>query len=102
MAIQVTSDLVTSEGFLLDGTFAYLNIYLLNDAWVNISYFKSEDDWRNGFQPLNVDLPSRVGLDLTAQEFWGGNLVTLIHDKCVSEIEKRTGAKTCAIVTTEE
>lgn len=101
MAIQVNADLVTSEGFVLDGTFAYLNIYLLSDAWVNISYFKSEDDWKNGFQPLNLDLPSRVGLDLTAQEFWGDGLITLVHEKCIGEIEKQTGEGTCTIVTTE-
>lgn len=98
MAIQITANIVTNEGFEVSSAFAFLNIYLLNDNWVNISYYKSEDAWRNGAQQLNVSLPSRVATNLTLEEFWGNGLVTLIHEKCITEIETQTGADSCEIV----
>ena len=98
MAIKVNSSITTNEGFVVDGAFAFLNIYLVNSNWVNISYFKSEEDWTAGAQSLNVNLPSRVGLDLTNEEFWSTELITNIHNKCVAEIEVQTGEGTCTIV----
>jgi hypothetical protein len=98
MAIQITATITTNEGFVVDSAFAFLNIYLLNDNWVNISYYKSENDWKAGLQSLNVNLPSRVSTDLTLAEFWGNGLVTLIHNKCIAQIEETTGAGTCEIV----
>jgi hypothetical protein len=44
MAIQISATITTNEGFVVDSAFAFLNIYLLNDNWVNISYYKSEND----------------------------------------------------------
>lgn len=101
MAIQVNSKLVTNEGFALDGAFAFLNIYLLNDDWVNVIYYKSETDWQNGAQPLNVELPARVALNLNATEFWGDELILGIHTKVLNVIESETGVGTCTIITTE-
>ena len=98
MAIQVNTKVVTNEGFEVNGVFAFLNIYLVNDNWVNISYYKSEADWKAGLGSLNINLPSRVSTNLTVQEFWGEYLVTLIHEKCIAEIETVTGANTCVIV----
>lgn len=102
MALSINKTLTTAEGFEVSGAFAFLNIYLLNDNWVNISYFKSEADWLSGKQSLNLpELPSRVGTDLTVAEFWGDGLVSLIHDKCIAKIEEVTGEGTVSIVTTE-
>jgi hypothetical protein len=98
MAIQVNATVTTNEGFVVNSAVAFLNIYLVNSNWVNISYYKSEADWTAGAQSLNVNLPSRVGLDLTVTEFWSPELITNIHEKCVAEIELQTGAGTCTIV----
>jgi hypothetical protein len=46
-------------------------------------------------------LPSLVNAELTATEFWGNDLATLIHNKCITAIEEVTGADTCEIVTLE-
>ena len=45
MAIQVNATVTTNEGFVVNSAFAFLNIYLVNSNWVNISYYKSEADW---------------------------------------------------------
>ncbi len=99
MAIQVNATLTTSDGFTVNGAFCYVNIYLVNGSWCNLSYFKSEADWAAGKQPINVDLPSRVSLDLDATQFWAANLVTNIHETCIAEIETTTGADSCEILT---
>jgi hypothetical protein len=102
MALSINKTLTTAEGFEVSGAFAFLNIYLINDNWVNISYFKSEADWLSGKQSLNLpELPSRVSTNLTVDEFWGDGLMTLIHDKCKVQIEEVTGEGTVSIVTTQ-
>jgi hypothetical protein len=102
MAIKVSTPLETSEGFTVNECFGFLNIYILNDSWCNISYFKSEADYASGKQALNLpNLPSRVSLDLSAETFWGTELATNIHEKCIVDIEAVTGSGTCAIVTLE-
>jgi hypothetical protein len=102
MALSINKTLTTAEGFEVSGALGFLNIYLLNDNWVNISYFKSEEDWKAGKQSLNLpELPSRVSTELTVEEFWGDGLATLIHNKCLSKIEEVTGEGTVTIVTTE-
>lgn len=102
MALSINKTLTTAEGFEVSGALAFLNIYLLNDNWVNLSYFKSEEDWKAGKQSLNLpELPSRVSTDLTVEEFWGPALATLIHEKCQEQIEAVTGEGTVSIVTTE-
>jgi len=102
MAIKINKPLTTSEGFTVNETFGFLGIYILNDSWVNIAYFKSEADYLAGKQSLNIpELPSRCGLALDAQEFWGTDLMTNIHDQCITQIEAVTGAGTCTIITLE-
>jgi hypothetical protein len=102
MALSINTSLTTAEGFEVTSAFAFLNIYLINDNWVNISYFKSQEDWVAGKQSLNLPtLPSRVSTNLTVDEFWGDGLMTLIHDKCITEIETVTGAGTVTIVDTQ-
>jgi|LakMenEpi03Aug12_release.lakeMendotaPanAssembly.Ray.scaffolds.fasta_scaffold482944_1 hypothetical protein len=102
MAIKINKPLETSEGFAVDTCFGFLNIYLLNDSWCNISYFKSEADYVAGKQSLNLpNLPSRVSLSLDAETFWGTALAESIHEVCVTDIEAVTGAGTCEIVTLE-
>ena len=101
MALKINTTVTTDEGFEVSNAFGYLNIFILapESNWVNISYFKSEQDWKDGKQPLNVsELPSQVQTELTSEEFWGNALATLIHDKCKSKIEEVTGDNTTTIV----
>jgi hypothetical protein len=98
MAIQVNATLTTTDGFTVNGAFCYVNIYLVNGSWCNLSYFKSEADWAAGKQPINVNLPSRVSLDLTTAQFWAPDAITNIHETCVAEIEATTGSGTCEIL----
>lgn len=102
MAIKVNKPLETSEGFTVNECFGFLNIYILNDSWCNISYFKSEADYVAGKQALNLpNLPSRVSLNLDAETFWGTELATAIHETCITDIEAVTGSGTCTIITLE-
>ena len=101
MALKINTTVTTDEGFEVSNAFGYLNIFILapESNWVNISYFKSEQDWKDGKQPLNVsELPSQVQTELTSEEFWGNALATLIHDKCKSKIEEVTGANTISVI----
>jgi len=101
MAININTTVTTDEGFEVSNIFAYLNIYILSPEsnWVNVSYFKSQEDWTNGKQPLNAsELPNQVQTELTSEEFWGDGLATLIHNKCKSKIEEVTGSDTTTIV----
>lgn len=103
MAIKISKELTTQEGFTVTECFGFLSIYLLNDAWTNVSYFKSEADYLAGKQPLNIEeLPSRVGLELTAAEFWGTTLASDMHATVKTAVEEVTGADTVTIVTLEE
>lgn len=92
MALQINTTITTDEGFEVSNAFGYLNIFILapNSNWVNLSYFKSEQDWIDGKAPLNVNsLPNQVQTELTTSEFWGDNLALLIHEKCKAKIEKQ-------------
>ena len=103
MAIKISKELTTQEGFTVSECFGFLSIYLLNDAWTNISYFKSEADYLAGKQPLNIEgLPSRVGLELTAAEFWGTSLAADMHADVKTAVEAITGEGTVTVVTLEE
>ena len=102
MALNINTTITTDEGFEVSNAFAYLNIYILapESNWVNVSYFKSKSDWETGKAPLNVNtLPSNVQTELTASEFWGSELATLIHEKCIVKIEEITGPDTVTIDT---
>ena len=102
MALNINTTVTTDEGFEVSNAFGYLNIFILapGSNWVNLSYFKSEQDWIDGKQPLNVsELPNQVQTELTKEEFWGDGLVTLIHNKCISKIEEVTGKNSVTIVT---
>ena len=101
MALNINTTVTTDEGFEVSNAFGYLNIFILapESNWVNISYFKSEQDWKDGKQPLNVsELPSQVQTELTSEEFWGDSLATLIHNKCKSKIEEVTGTSTISVI----
>ena len=101
MALQINTTITTDEGFEVSNAFGYLNIFILapNSNWVNLSYFKSEQDWIDGKAPLNVNsLPNQVQTELTTSEFWGDNLALLIHEKCKVKIEETTGENTVTII----
>lgn len=101
MAIQINTTITTDEGFEVQNAFGYLNIFILapQSNWVNLSYFKSEQDWIDGKAPLNVNtLPNQVQTELTTAEFWGDSLALIIHEKCVVKIEKITGENTVTII----
>lgn len=101
MALQINTTITTDEGFEVSNAFGYLNIFILapNSNWVNLSYFKSEQDWIDGKAPLNVNsLPNQVQTELTTLEFWGDNLALLIHEKCKAKIEETTGENTVTII----
>lgn len=102
MALNINTPITTDEGFTVDNSFAYLNIYILapQSNWANVSYFKSQLDWETGKAPLNVNsLPSVIQTELTNQEFWGTQLAIVIHEKCLLQIEKVTGPGTVTINT---
>ena len=102
MALQINTTITTDEGFEVTNAFGYLNIFILspNSNWVNLSYFKSEQDWLEGKAPLNVNtLPNQVQTELNSVEFWGSNLALLIHEKCQTSIEAVTGPNTVQILT---
>ena len=101
MALQINTTITTDEGFEVSNAFGYLNIFILapNSNWVNLSYFKSEQDWIDGKAPLNVNsLPNNVQTELTTSEFWGDNLALLIHEKCKAKIEETTGENSVTII----
>jgi hypothetical protein len=101
MALSINTAVTTDEGFEVSNAFAYLNIFILDPQsnWVNISYYKSEQDWIGGKNQLNIrNLPTQVQTGLTSQEFWGNELALLIHNRCKSAIEEVTGAGTVTII----
>jgi hypothetical protein len=101
MAIKINTTLTTDEGFEVSNAFGYLNIYILapNSNWVNLNYYKSEEDFAAGKSPLNVSaIPNQVQTELTTEEFWGANLATLIHEKCKAKVEEVTGENTVSIL----
>lgn len=102
MAIKINTPITTDEGFVVDNAFGYLNIYILapNSNWVNLNYYKSEEDFIAGKSPLNVNtIPSQVQTELTNEEFWGTSLALTITQKCVNAIEAITGPNTVEIIT---
>jgi len=102
MAIKINKTLVTKEGFEVNECFGFLSIFILNDSWSNIAYYKSEADYETGKQSLNIEeLPSRCGLAISAPTFWGTTLATDIHNQCIAQIEEVIGAGTCTIVSLE-
>ena len=50
MALQINTTITTDEGFEVSNAFGYLNIYILapQSNWVNLNYYKSEQDWIDG------------------------------------------------------
>ena len=101
MALQINATITTDEGFEITNPFGYLNIYILNpySNWVNISYYKSYQDFISGKLQLNINtLPNQVQTNLSSEEFWGDNLAMLIHEKSVMEIEKVLGAGSVTII----
>jgi hypothetical protein len=101
MAIQINTTITTDEGFEVSNAFGYLNIYILapQSNWVNLNYYKSEQDWIDGKSPLNVSmLPNQVQTELTTAEFWGNQLALIIHQKCQMEIETITGLGVVTII----
>ena len=101
MAIKINTPITTDEGFVVDNAFGYLNIYILapNSNWVNLNYYKSEEDFIAGKSPLNVSsIPSQVQTELTSAEFWGTSLAMVITEKCVTAIEDIIGAGTVEVI----
>lgn len=102
MALKINADVVTSDGFFVQ-PFAFLDIQLYKPfSRALLTYYKDEATFEAGGSPVNVpNLPSLVNAELTAAEFWGDDLTSLIHNKCITAIEEVTGANTCEIVTLE-
>jgi hypothetical protein len=101
MALSINTTITTDEGFEVSNAFGYLNIFILapQSNWVNLSYFKSEEDWVAGKSPLNVSsLPNQVQTELTSEEFWGASLATTIHEKCKAKIEEVTGEDSVSVL----
>ena len=101
MALSINTTITTDEGFEVSNAIGYLNIYILapGSNWVNLNYYKSEADWQAGKAPLNVNMiPNQVQTELTKEEFWGANLTTTIHNKCLAKIEEVTGEGTVTIL----
>lgn len=101
MAIQINTNVETTDGFTVQ-PFCYLLIQMSspNVSSSVLQYYKSEQDFIDGKSPITIQtLPSFVNLQLTGSEFWGPDLATLIHNKCIAAIEEVTGADTCDIVT---
>lgn len=102
MALQINVPVTTDEGFEIPNAFGYLNIFIQSPGsnWVNISYYKSYQDFADGKLQLNINtLPNQVKTDLNSTEFWSSELAMIIHQKCVIEIEKVTGPDSVTIVT---
>jgi hypothetical protein len=102
MALSINTPITTDEGFVVDNAFCYLNIYILapHSNWVNLNYYKSEQDWIDGKTPLTIStLPNQVQTELTSNEFWSTTLALTIHEKCQTAIEAITGAGTVTILT---
>ena len=100
MAIQINPNVETAEGFTVQ-PFCYLLIQISspNVSSSTLQYYKSEQDFIDGKSPITLPtLPSFVNLQLTSQEFWGVELATVIHDKCVTASEEVTGPATCDII----
>jgi len=100
MALSINTTITTNEGFEVSNAFAYLNIFILSPQsnWVNIMYYKSEQDWMEGKNQLNTNLPTQIQTELTSEEFWGDALALLIHNKCKATIEEVTGENTVTII----
>jgi hypothetical protein len=101
MALKINTTITTDEGFEVSNAFGYLNIFILapQSNWVNLSYFKSQQDWIDGKAPLNVNsLPNQVQTELTTEEFWGDKLTLLIHEKCKAKIQEVTGENSVTIL----
>jgi len=100
MAIKINTPITTDEGFTVDNAFGYLNIYILapNSNWVNLNYYKSEEDFAAGKSPLNINsIPCVVQTELTTEEFWGAT-TTIIHNKCIAAIEAVVGVGNVVII----
>lgn len=99
MAIQVNKDVQTADGFTVQ-PFAFLDIQLYQPfSRALITYYKDEAAYQAGQSPVNVpSLPSLSDSNLTAEEFWGTELATVIHNKAIALIEEVTGDNTCTIV----
>lgn len=100
MALNINTTITTDEGFEVSNAFGYLNIFILapQSNWVNLSYFKSKQDWLDGKAPLNISaLPNQVQTELTEEEFWG-EVTMIVHEKCKVKIEEVTGLNSVEII----
>ena len=100
MAIQINTNVETADGFTVQ-PFCYLLIQIYNPgiSRCSVQYYKSEQDFNNGKSSIMIpSLPPMVDLALTSQEFWGTELATVIHNKCVTAIEEVTGPDTCTVI----
>lgn len=99
MAIQINKDVQTADGFTVQ-PFAFLDIQLYQPfSRALITYYKDEAAYQAGQSPISVpSLPSLSDSNLTAEEFWGTELATVIHNKAIALIEEVTGADSCTIV----
>ena len=102
MAISVNATVTTEEGFEVTNLYGWVDTYVLQSNWANMSYYKSKQDFIGGKSPLNVaSLPSRVATNIDNTAYWGTTFNESIHDTCIAAIEEVTGADTCTIDMTE-
>jgi hypothetical protein len=99
VAIQINKDVQTADGFTVQ-PFAFLDIQLYQPfSRALITYYKDEAAYQAGQSPVSVpSLPSLSDSNLTAEEFWGTELATVIHERAIAVIEEVIGAGTCTIV----
>lgn len=99
MAIQINTTQTTPEGFNVT-PFVFLNLMMISTSYqrANLIYYKDQSSFEQGNAPLNFpNLPSSIDIKLTSQEFWGNNLMELIHQRVITELEPVVGQ--CTIVT---
>ena len=99
MAIQINKDVQTADGFTVQPV-AFLDIQMYQPfSRALITYYKDEAAYQAGQSPVSVpSLPTLSDSNLTAEEFWGTELATVIHEKAIAVIEEVTGKDTCTIV----
>ena len=92
MAISVNATVTTEEGFEVTNLYGWVDTYVLQSNWANMSYYKSKQDFIDGKSPLNVaSLPSRVATNIDNTAYWGTTFNESIHDTCIAAIEEVTG-----------
>lgn len=100
MALKIKVTTETTTGFEVPKAFIFLDFYFLrNQTWVNLTYFQSQTSFnenKESYQPEG--LPTQISYYISANEFWGDDLIMFIHNICITEIEKIVGVGNVEII----